>query len=225
VSERIERFLATALTASAVAVGLVLVHREFFPQRDTVRRGADAETPTVVADWMSAVTNGVIIGNQDARVKITVFSDLECPVCRGYATTLRAVRRAYPTNLALVFVHFPLPQHRFARPAARASECADRAQRFAEFVDVVYTKQDSLGLKTWTSYAKEAGIRDTAAFGRCTSETQPIARIDSGVAVARRLGVNATPTVFVNQWRFASPPSEQELIRMVTAIAEGKRAL
>lgn len=48
-------------------------------------------------------------------------------------------------DIAFYLVHLPLPGHRFARPAARASECAHAEGRFAEMVDAIYDSQDSLG--------------------------------------------------------------------------------
>jgi hypothetical protein len=75
-----------------------------------------------------------------------------------------AVRARYPKDVGLFFVHFPLPMHRFARPAARATECAGLQGKFGQMVDAVYNKQDSLGLKSWSDYGRDAGVADTVAF-------------------------------------------------------------
>jgi protein-disulfide isomerase len=109
----------------------------------------------------------------------------------------------------------------FGRRQSRATQCANRVGRFAEFTDLVYAKQDSLGLKGWNSYASEAGVRDTTAFARCLTETEPIARIDSGLSIGHRIGVHGTPTVLVNGWRFASVPTEAELLHAISAVASG----
>jgi protein-disulfide isomerase len=112
--------------------------------------------------------------------------------------------------------------HRFARPAARALECAGDQLRFGEFVEAVYLQQDSLGLKPWTSIARDAGVTDTARFERCVSEKERVARIEDGVAAATRLNVTATPTVIVNGWKFALPPSEQTLMLTAERLLRGQ---
>jgi protein-disulfide isomerase len=183
----------------------------------------DQGPPTYLPSWRDLIANGVLEGDSTAVVKLVEFSDLECPVCRQFERNVRSVRAKYPKEVSVVFVHFPLPQHRFARPAARAAECADRSGRFAEFVALAYDKQDSLGLKPWTSYALEAGVRNTARFARCVADASPVPRIDDGVALAHRMGVRGTPTVIVNGWRFSSPPAEAELIRTVAALIAGDR--
>jgi len=205
-----------------MAVGAVLVHREFFSVGYASAKQADLALATAVPGWTAAVNNGEALTNRAARVNAVVFSDLECPVCRKFEGTLQNVRAHHP-GVGFVFVHFPLPGHRFAQIAARASECAVRAGRFPQFVEAAYNKQDSLGLKSWGSYSAEAGIVDTVSFDRCVNETTPIARIDSGIAIGHRLGVHGTPTVMVNQWRFNSVPTEQDLDRAIAAAASGKR--
>jgi hypothetical protein len=103
--------------------------------------------------------------------------------------------------------------HRFARPAAVAFECArgdlSRQQRI---VDLLYAKQDSLGLKAWAGFAREAGIQDTLSFDSCVREPRDLSRLDLGEAAAKRLGVQGTPGVMVNGWLFPAPPADSILI-------------
>jgi protein-disulfide isomerase len=119
-----------------------------------------------------------------------------------------------------MFVHFPLPMHRFARGAAVASECALRAGKFDDIQRTFFEKQDSLGLKSWGSFARDIGIGDTVSFNACV-RTESFARIDSGVAIGGRLAVTGTPTVFVNGYRFAGLTGDG-FRRMVDRIVAGK---
>jgi protein-disulfide isomerase len=120
-----------------------------------------------------------------------------------------------------VFVHYPLSQHRFAMAAARAVECAEAEGHFADLVAAIYEKQDSLGLRSWGSYAKEAGIADTTRIVKCASSSSRVSRIEQGIAYGNRLGVQFTPTIVVNGWRLGGTPSKTELIRIIEAIAGG----
>jgi protein-disulfide isomerase len=121
---------------------------------------------------------------------------------------------AKDTTLSFLFLHYPLPQHRFARISAQALECANRYGYAAPFMDLIYQKQDSIGLKSWESFGHEAGINDANEFSLCVTSADSIidSRIDQAMLVASRLQVQSTPTVLINGWRFATPPNEAALL-------------
>ena len=134
---------------------------------------------------------------------------------------MRDILREHPQEVALIFVHTPLPGHRFAMQAARVAECAQRVGRFVPMIDAIFDKQDSLGLKSWGSFALEAGIADSGSIGACARDTSSVARIDAGRSLAERFEVKATPTVLVNGWSFTGPTDEQ-LRRAIEAARQGR---
>jgi protein-disulfide isomerase len=50
-----------------------------------------------------------------------------------------------------------------------------------------------------------------------------MSRVDSGSALAQRIGVRGTPTLIVNGWRFSAPPSEEELGKAVSKLLVGEK--
>ncbi len=108
----------------------------------------------------------------------------------------------------------------FSHPT-RAAECAGQQGRFSEFVDVVFEKQDSLGLKSWASYGQDAEVPNLSLYLRCVGSGSVFARIDSGIAVAERAGVRGTPTVFVNGWRIPVP-TERSLSSAIDSLLAGR---
>jgi protein-disulfide isomerase len=210
-----ERLMSLVLTLAAVAMAVTFVHREFFA-------ASSASGPARVAGWTELLESSVLVGDSGAPVKIIEFMDLECPACKTFNESVRAVRRKYPQEVAVAVVHLPLPFHKFARAGARAAECAHGQDRFDQFLNTVYDKQDSIGVKSWASFAADAGVRDLSAFRQCTSASEEVPRIEAGVALARKIQVAATPTVIVNGWRYRSPPSRGELDRVVAAILAGR---
>jgi|SRR5688572_16280039 len=221
-SSRTESVSLWLLVLAACAVATAVVHREFF-DRPTPRRAVDASRPPeFMDDWRQILSAGIVVGSPMAKVHIVEFADLECPACRLFQEDLHAARAQFGDDVAVVFVHYPLPQHRFARPAARAAECANDQGQFGVFQDIIFLKQDSLGLKTWASYADEARVPDLRRFAQCASDTTQVARIEAGVALGKKLGVPGTPTVMVNGWRFWNPPDRSELLRTVAALRDGK---
>jgi protein-disulfide isomerase len=86
---------------------------------------------------------------------------------------------------------------------------------------VLFTKQDSLGLKSWSSFAAEAGVADTAWFGRCLGDTTVEREIDEGRDLGEQLSIIGTPTVFLNGQRYSRPPREEELLDLVRSLVGG----
>lgn len=224
IQQRLESALSVALTAAAIVIAAAVARREFSGRSsDSAARQRDDGGVVFVESWKTVLPHGILVGDSTARASLIEFLDLECPACRRFNTqVLDSVRSRFGGDLAITFVHLPLTFHRFSRIAARASECAYVQGRFPQFVDAVYARQDSLGLKSWGSFATDAQVADTVGFVACVRSSAPLARVDSGVAVAARLGVAATPTVLLNGWRFSQPPSAAILGRAIQAVLAGK---
>jgi protein-disulfide isomerase len=216
-NSRLDRLLSITLTAAAVAIVALLLRREFAPASAQGQPPSTGPSiPTLTENWREMLRHGTRVGSESAPVVIVEFSDLECPFCkRFHETALSSARARFGDKIALVFIDLPIPGHRFARPAARAAHCAGRQGRFGEYVEATFAKQDSLGLKAWTSIAVDAGVPDTSAFRSCNQETTALAVIDSGLAVGKRFNIGATPTVFVNGWRFPVPPTDSTLNKTI----------
>jgi protein-disulfide isomerase len=218
-SDRWDRVLSGLLTIAAITMAIVVVRREFFPSALAEPR---ARSPDLVPDWSEFLSSGYIVGDSAAPVKIIEFSDLECPFCKTFHATVRAIRKDLPNDIAFVFVHFPLPNHRFARPAARALECARIESKFVEMLDYLYEKQDSFGLKPWSAYAHDIGISNARRFGLCASDTVRVPAIEAGVALGERLGLHTTPTILVNGWRYVGGLDQAQLAAVIKELLAGR---
>jgi protein-disulfide isomerase len=150
------------------------------------------------------------------------FADLECPACKRFHGRLREAAIAAGIDVDLRLIHFPLTIHRFANQAGIALECAARGGEGADFVDLAYAKQDSFGLKSWVSYAKEAGISDTASFEACMREPTSLARVNAGRLLGDSLDIRGTPVVVINGWRFHRVPADTELREILETLASNK---
>jgi protein-disulfide isomerase len=167
-------------------------------------------------NWSDLITTGHRIGSPNAKITILEFADFECPACRGFAlSTMKELRARYPDQVALVYRHWPLPYHRFARPAALASECAAEQGHFEEYHDVLFAKQDSLGLKSFLEFAKEAGVPDTFGFEECIRLQKHSLTVDADAAVPIELEAVGTPTIAVNGVLYGSVPRIRDLITLI----------
>src|SRR5690606_11545460 len=65
-------------------------------------------------------------GPPDAPITLVEFSDYQCPYCKSAEKIVAEVLDRYPTQVRLVYRHFPLDNiHPQARGAAEAAACAE----------------------------------------------------------------------------------------------------
>jgi protein-disulfide isomerase len=204
----------------AIGTTGAIIHREFFGS--TPGRAQAEQKPIFLKEWRTDLAKGIRMGPTEAPVELMEFADFECPFCASFHKDLKVLRERYPARVALTYVHFPLPMHRFAEPAARVAECAGDQGRFEPMHDHLFDEQDSFGLKPWSEFATEAGVSDSSAFETCIKRTDPIPRVVEGKQLGKTLDVQGTPTVVINGWKLGRPPTLEELDHMVKAILSGK---
>ncbi len=202
-SEAFDRVATVSLSIAALVVAAVLAKREFFPTTSPASF-AEGKPPVKVPDWESWKSAGVWIGDSNAPVTIVEFADFECPSCRRFHEEFVRTKAEFGDSVAILFVHFPLPYHRFSRPAARAAECAFAQGRFSQMHDLLYAQQDSFGLKAWSTLATEAGVKDTPEFEKCVESSKRIPRVERGLALGDSIRIEATPTIVINGLRYSS---------------------
>ena len=210
----------TAMLLSCAAITTALVIRHELGARSP-SLGAPEKT-VFIQRCKSHLDRGVRLGPRSAPAQLIEFADFECPFCGDFHKKLKDLRRRYPTEIALTYVHFPLPMHRFAVPAARVSDCAGDQGRFEAMYDQLFDGQDQFGLKSWDDYAIAAGVPDIQEFDACIKKTEPIPRVEEGKALGAKLDVKATPTIIINGWMLGRPPTAEELDEIVQRVLAGK---
>ena len=131
-----------------------------------------------------------------APVTIVEFSDFQCPYCRLTAPMLEALTAKYKDRVRVVYKHYPLPNHPRAIPAAKAAICAGEQGRFWSYHDRLFSGSD-LSDASLRESAREAGL-ELESFERCLSSDAPSNVLRADADQAKRLGVSATPTLFIN---------------------------
>ena len=210
-----DKMLSLALLGCAVAISGAVVKREFFA---TAASAAPARPDEFIPEWRAVLPAGRVMGPPTAKVTLVVFNDFECPFCRRFHETATTIVERYQDDVALAFVHLPLPGHRFARPAARAAECAASFGRFKPMVDALFRGQDSLGLKSWSAFGVSAGIADTSTFAACMQSPDQLSQLEAGVAIAEKFNISSTPTVLLNGLKYGRTPTVDALTRAIDSL-------
>jgi protein-disulfide isomerase len=180
------------------------------------RRPGPGTASVSLPGWRTLIAAGHRLGPQNAKVTILEFGDFECPACGGAERTLRALREEYPSDVAVVFRHWPLSYHRFAYAGARAAECAGAQGRFLQYHDLEYDRQDSLGLLPFGELARRAGVPSLSAFQACNRTAGPVPAIEQDIVAAKSVGGNGTPTLAINGRRLIGVPDSagfEQLVR------------
>lgn len=142
-------------------------------------------------------------GSASAPVTIVEFSDFQCPFCRQASPTLKRLQETYGDRLRIVWKDFPLTQiHPEAFRAAEAAHCAGEQGQFWPYHDRLFANQSALQPASLKSYAAELKL-DTARFNSCFDSSKYAERVRDGIALGTSLGVNSTPTIYVNGRAFA----------------------
>lgn len=138
-------------------------------------------------------------GSADAPIKVVEFSDFQCYYCGQARERLTELKKIYGKKLQIVFKHYPLPSHTEARPAAEASMCVNEqsSDKFWKFHDTLFENQKAWTDEDFKEYAKKAGA-DVAKFEECFKSKKYAAHIEKSIAEGQKLGVNSTPSFFVN---------------------------
>ena len=83
-------------------------------------------------------------GSPSAPITIELYSDYECPSCRGlWMDTMPQVIREYVVTGKVRLVHrdFPLPQHQYTRLATRYANAGGQIGRYETVVDQIFKTQ------------------------------------------------------------------------------------
>ncbi len=156
-----------------------------------------------------------------SRAALVEYSDLQCPACASYWPLLKNLMNDYGSQVTFVFRYFPLPQHQNAILGATAVEAASKQGKFLEMEDVLYTKQSE-----W-EFAPNArdlviGYADVlkvnhAQFLKDLDAPETLARVNRNLAEGNEIGINHTPTFFLNGTELENPQSYGEFINILKA--------
>ena len=161
-----------------------------------------------------AAVDGATMGPKTAPVTIVEFSDFQCPYCARAQPILKDLMQRYDGKVRLVFRDFPLDMHAQAQKAAEAARCAGDQGKFWEMHDRLFTDQRALQVADLKRSASELGL-DTAKFNTCVDSGRYAAALKADMDAGARLGVNATPTFFVNGRMITGAGSPQAFTEVI----------
>ena len=136
-------------------------------------------------------------GPKNAPVTIVEFTDFQCPYCARVQPVLTKLFKKYPGTIRLVYKNTPLPFHPYAKAAAEVALCAGKQGKFWQMYDWLYGHQQELS-KDWIPEAVKATGVDQKTLKVCINSHVELKKIDQDLKLSHEVGVNATPSFFIN---------------------------
>ena len=159
-----------------------------------------ADTPKVLSDL-------VVLGADNAPVKIKIFSSLTCPHCANFHIKIvPKIKKKYVESgkVQLIFIDFPLDQAAFN--ASKLLHCIDPKKQIA-FLDTIYENQD-----IWTAGSNINEINNnlkkmvhilginSTQFDKCVNNEVIGDKILNGrIKGHQKYSINSTPTIIINE--------------------------
>ncbi len=146
--------------------------------------------------------NGPAKGPAKAPVTIVEFSDMQCPHCQKAAPAIEQLLAQEP-EAHFVFQNFPLPLHNWAEKAAEYVDCVGRASNDAvwKFIQKTFDEQANITEANADEKLKAIATASGAngdEIAACAAKPDTKARIEASIALGKLVGVNSTPTLFIN---------------------------
>jgi protein-disulfide isomerase len=153
----------------------------------------------------SAETSGQILGGApDAPIRIEVFSDFQCPSCRGlYLDVMRRVLSDYSSQnkVCVVYHEFPLQIHRYSREAALYAEAVSRLgrQQLLKVYDSLFMDQAQWGEdgKLEESISKAISRADLEKVKKIMQDPGITATVEKEIRLGMQNQIESTPTFFI----------------------------
>ena len=137
------------------------------------------------------------LGPDTAPVTIVVWSDFQCPFCKRSAPVVEKLRAKYGDDVRVVFRHLAMQMHRHAQLAAEAAVAAADQGKFWAFHDQIWAHFGQLTRPDLDGFAQAVGL-DMPRFKAALDERRYRDLVVQESATALALGVDGTPTMFVN---------------------------
>lgn len=206
--------LALLAVAVAVFAGVMVANRSDGP--------AVSGNPAVQAQALVRPDSHRLSTAADGKVTVVEFLDFECESCLAAYPDVERLRKEYRDRITYVVRYFPIASHPNALNAAHAAEAAAAQGKFEAMYVKLFDNQAVWGHKqqsqveVFVGYARELGL-DVNRFRADVASPAVDARVRADASDGAVVGVQGTPTFFINGGQFDSDPTYEPLKAAIDA--------
>ncbi|MDE2009893.1 MAG: thioredoxin domain-containing protein [Candidatus Omnitrophica bacterium] len=145
------------------------------------------------------VGTSAVLGNKNAPVTITEFSDFQCPFCARFYPLVKEVLAAYPGKVRVVIKNFPLPFHPNARPAAKLAMAARLQGKFQGMMESLLANGGDVSDAKIKEYAQNLGLNYNKLMADYKNQDARWEKvIQDDMKLGQEVDVRGTPTFYLN---------------------------
>lgn len=206
-------------------LGVIIAIIALQPEETDAPAGVPGGADTDPAEYLVRDDSRRLSTSEDSSVTIVEFLDFECEACLAMFPIMEKLRQDYDGEITFVVRYFPLPGHPNSVTAATAVEAAGQQDAFEPMYRKMFETQNEWGhteasrKATFVQYAQELGL-DVEMFEQAMDDPATLARIQRDIDDGMSLGVNATPTIFINGVATEPMPSYESLRATIDAALE-----
>lgn len=166
------------------------------------------------------------LGPAGAKITITEFADYHCGFCKRVEPTIEQIIKKYPTQVRLVFRHYPLSdtpgQGSFL--THEAAVCAQEQGKFWEFHNGIFHLPGSPQPSDLKAIAQKVGL-DGTKFDECLKSGRHQKFLQDEKKEGSGKGVDGTPTFFVNDKVVAGAYPYEHFVQVIEGILDPTKAV
>jgi len=196
---KIATIFTGVLVLGLIAVLVIAISQRTPPKTPDVN--PETSLPTTLRDDTHILDAGT------ADVVLVEFLDFECEACGAFYPYVEELREEFAGEVTFAFRYFPLPGHGNSVNAALAVEAAARQGQLEPMYARLFESQTQWGERgdesqapLFRGFAEELGL-DMAQFDADVADPAVRARVQSDFDDGLALGVDSTPTFFLNDQR------------------------
>ncbi len=180
-------------------------------------------TPNTSPDVITAPPiskDDITIGSPSAKVSLVEYSDFQCPACAAYYPLVNQILAEFTGKVTFAYRFFPLTQtHKNALVSAQAGYAANKQNKFREMSDMLFSTQNDWAEKDnpqdiFIEYAKKIGL-DVDKFKKDMNSDEAKNKIQKDTSQGTDIGVNSTPTFFLNNQKIVSPGTYDNFKKLI----------
>lgn len=197
--------------------------------------GNDVSNTTGVSPVSIAPRERTALGDPNAPVTIVEFSDYQCPFCRRYfLETFPQLKADYIDTGRVYYVYkdFPIASlHPLAYRLHEAALCVGQSSGVAAYWqvhDLFFNEVETFQVETIEAMDgvilarfEAMGLPDVR---ECLEKNETAAAVQSGVSEGQQLGINGTPTFFINGYPLIGAQPYQVFQQAIALAEEGRLA-
>jgi protein-disulfide isomerase len=216
-----------AVLAVVAVIGVAAYERFTQPSLPAMPALSGGAPVPAAAAALQVQPGDMVLGQAEAKVTIVEYASLTCPHCAAFhANTLPGLKDRYIDQGSVKLVYRDFPLDGLALRAAMLPHCAG-PDRYYGLLGALFARQQQWAtaqdpMSALGAIARQAGMSEES-FKSCLADKAIEDKVlQSRLEADKSLGVNSTPTLFINGVRYTGALALEQIRAVVDPLIGAK---